>query len=62
MKSGRTLKKRSKPRHKRVTKHVRVRKSAATAAAASATRRTRRIRKSGTRKMRGGESFYKIIP
>ena len=45
MKSGRTLKRRSKPRHKRVTKHVR--KSAATAAAASATRRTRRIRKSG---------------
>jgi len=46
MKSGRTLKKRSKPRHKRVTKHVRVRKSAATAAPATA-RRTRRMRKSG---------------
>ena len=60
MKSGRTLKRRSKPRHTRVTTHVRVRKSAATAApasAAAAARRTRRMRKggggSGTRKMRG---------
>ena len=66
MKSGRTLKKRSKPRHKRVTKHVRVRKSAAAAAApafaAAAARRTRRMRKggggSGTRR---GNPFIKVF-
>jgi hypothetical protein len=64
MKSGRTLKKRSKPRHKRVTKHVRksaaAQASAAPASAAPA-RRTRRMRKSGTRKMRGGNPFTALL-